>query len=50
MASKRILMITNEDDPFGNIVGLLQKDMIKTTVQRAKVTKLFFELFFINFW
>ncbi|XP_058093568.1 ATP-dependent DNA helicase 2 subunit KU70 [Magnolia sinica] len=33
---KRILLFTNEDDPFGGIKGAAQKDMIRTTIQRAK--------------
>ncbi|XP_078429816.1 ATP-dependent DNA helicase 2 subunit Ku70-like protein isoform X2 [Wolffia australiana] len=35
-SNKRILLFTNEDDPFGDVSGLVQRDMIKTTVQRAK--------------
>ncbi|CAD6221780.1 unnamed protein product [Miscanthus lutarioriparius] len=34
--SKRILIFTNEDDPFGTITGAVKTDMIRTTVQRAK--------------
>lgn len=34
--SKRMLIFTNEDDPFGTITGAIKTDMIKTTVQRAK--------------
>ncbi|XP_072958461.1 ATP-dependent DNA helicase 2 subunit KU70 [Typha angustifolia] len=34
--SKRILLFTNEDDPFGNISGALKTDMVRTTLQRAK--------------
>ncbi|KAL6647290.1 hypothetical protein ACP70R_014727 [Stipagrostis hirtigluma subsp. patula] len=34
--SKRILIFTNEDDPFGAITGAVKTDMIRTTVQRAK--------------
>ncbi|KAK1271154.1 ATP-dependent DNA helicase 2 subunit KU70 [Acorus gramineus] len=35
-SAKRMLMITNEDDPFGKIVGAAKSDMIRTTLQRAK--------------
>ncbi|MQL90652.1 hypothetical protein Taro_023244, partial [Colocasia esculenta] len=35
-ATKRILMFTNEDDPFGSITGPAQMDMVRTTLQRAK--------------
>ncbi|KAG2640398.1 ATP-dependent DNA helicase 2 subunit KU70-like [Panicum virgatum] len=34
--SKRILIFTNEDDPFGAITGAVKTDMIRTTIQRAK--------------
>nr|CAB3452150.1 unnamed protein product [Digitaria exilis] len=34
--SKRILIFTNEDNPFGAITGAVKTDMIRTTVQRAK--------------
>ncbi|KAJ6816348.1 ATP-dependent DNA helicase 2 subunit KU70 [Iris pallida] len=34
--SKRMLIFTNEDDPFGTITGAIKTDMIRTTVQRAK--------------
>jgi ATP-dependent DNA helicase 2 subunit 1 len=34
--SKRILIFTNEDDPFGDITGAVKTDMIRTTIQRAK--------------
>ncbi|RLN34745.1 ATP-dependent DNA helicase 2 subunit KU70 [Panicum miliaceum] len=34
--SKRILIFTNEDDPFGAITGAVKTDMIRTTLQRAK--------------
>ncbi|KAM0824659.1 hypothetical protein ACQ4PT_070043 [Festuca glaucescens] len=34
--SKRILIFTNEDDPFGGITGAVKTDMIRTTIQRAK--------------
>lgn len=34
--SKRILLFTNEDDPFGTVTGAVKKDMIRTTIQRAK--------------
>ncbi|KAI3853730.1 hypothetical protein MKW98_025247 [Papaver atlanticum] len=36
---KRILLFTDEDDPFGRITGATQKDMIRTTLQRAKDTQ-----------
>ncbi|KAL8139740.1 hypothetical protein V2J09_005761 [Rumex salicifolius] len=32
---KRILLLTNEDDPFGNIKGVAKLDMMRTTIQRA---------------
>lgn len=35
-ADKRILLFTNEDDPFGRIKGATKTDMIRTTIQRAK--------------
>ncbi|KAK1296249.1 ATP-dependent DNA helicase 2 subunit KU70 [Acorus calamus] len=35
-SAKRMLMFTNEDDPFGKIVGAAKADMIRTTLQRAK--------------
>jgi ATP-dependent DNA helicase 2 subunit 1 len=35
--SERILIFTNEDDPFGGITGAVKTDMIRTTIQRAKV-------------
>ncbi|EER97823.1 ATP-dependent DNA helicase 2 subunit KU70 [Sorghum bicolor] len=34
--SKRILIFTNEDDPFGTVTGAVKTDMIRTTIQRAK--------------
>ncbi|KAL5196767.1 hypothetical protein ABZP36_000279 [Zizania latifolia] len=34
--SKRILIFTNEDDPFGGITGAVKTDMIRTTIQRAR--------------
>lgn len=37
-ADKRILLLTNEDDPFGSIKGVMKMDMIRTTLQRAKVS------------
>ncbi|KAE9459542.1 hypothetical protein C3L33_08517, partial [Rhododendron williamsianum] len=37
-ADKRILLFTNEDDPFGSIKGVVKIDMTRTTLQRAKVT------------
>ncbi|XP_068660973.1 ATP-dependent DNA helicase 2 subunit KU70 [Aristolochia californica] len=33
---KRILILTNEDDPFGGIHGMTKTDMTRTTIQRAK--------------
>ncbi|XP_028759663.1 ATP-dependent DNA helicase 2 subunit KU70 [Neltuma alba] len=33
---KRILLFTNEDDPFGTIKGAIRHDMTRTTLQRAK--------------
>ncbi|GAB2235561.1 hypothetical protein Droror1_Dr00025990 [Drosera rotundifolia] len=33
---KRILLFTNEDDPFGSIKGVTKLDMARTTLQRAK--------------
>ncbi|PRQ38078.1 putative DNA helicase transcription regulator SAP family [Rosa chinensis] len=35
-ADKRVLLFTNEDDPFGSIKGIIKTDMIRTTLQRAK--------------
>ncbi|KAL3506595.1 hypothetical protein ACH5RR_031977 [Cinchona calisaya] len=35
-ANKRILLLTNEDDPFGSIKGVTKMDMMRTTLQRAK--------------
>ncbi|GFY81506.1 ATP-dependent DNA helicase 2 subunit Ku70-like protein [Actinidia rufa] len=35
-ADKRILLFTNEDDPFGSIKGITKIDMMRTTLQRAK--------------
>ncbi|KAK6928709.1 Ku70/Ku80 C-terminal arm [Dillenia turbinata] len=35
-AEKRIVLITNEDDPFGNMKGVTKMDMTRTTLQRAK--------------
>lgn len=35
-SDKRILLFTNEDDPFGNIKGVTKLDMTRTTIQRAK--------------
>ncbi|PKA60192.1 ATP-dependent DNA helicase 2 subunit KU70 [Apostasia shenzhenica] len=34
--SKRILIFTNEDNPFASISGAAKADMIRTTLQRAK--------------
>ncbi|CAI9117358.1 OLC1v1018735C1 [Oldenlandia corymbosa var. corymbosa] len=34
---KRILLLTNEDDPFSTIKGVTKLDMMRTTIQRAKV-------------
>lgn len=36
-ADKRILLFTNEDDPFGKMKGATKTDMTRTTLQRAKV-------------
>ncbi|KAL2323806.1 hypothetical protein Fmac_022864 [Flemingia macrophylla] len=33
---KRILLFTNEDDPFGSIKGPVKSDMTRMTLQRAK--------------
>ncbi|ESW14598.1 hypothetical protein PHAVU_007G001600 [Phaseolus vulgaris] len=33
---KRILLFTNDDDPFGSIIGAAKSDMIRMTLQRAK--------------
>ncbi|XP_015887160.3 ATP-dependent DNA helicase 2 subunit KU70 isoform X2 [Ziziphus jujuba] len=35
-AYKRMLLFTNEDDPFGSIEGAAKADMRKTTMQRAE--------------
>ncbi|XP_022717319.1 ATP-dependent DNA helicase 2 subunit KU70 isoform X3 [Durio zibethinus] len=35
-ADKRILLFTNEDDPFGSLQGAAKADMTRTTLQRAK--------------
>ncbi|KAF9672714.1 hypothetical protein SADUNF_Sadunf11G0073200 [Salix dunnii] len=35
-ADKRILLFTNEDDPFVSIKGVAKADMTRTTLQRAK--------------
>ncbi|XP_020535744.1 ATP-dependent DNA helicase 2 subunit KU70 isoform X2 [Jatropha curcas] len=35
-ADKRILLFTNEDDPFGSMKGAAKTDMTRTTLQRAK--------------
>ncbi|KAI4334804.1 hypothetical protein L6164_013513 [Bauhinia variegata] len=35
-ADKRILLFTNEEDPFGSITGVVKSDMTRTTLQRAK--------------
>ncbi|XP_048130782.1 ATP-dependent DNA helicase 2 subunit KU70 isoform X1 [Rhodamnia argentea] len=35
-ADKRILIFTDEDDPFGNIKGGAKADMTRTTLQRVK--------------
>lgn len=34
---KRILLFTNDDDPFGSIKGAVKSDMTRMTLQRAKV-------------
>ncbi|EPS73529.1 hypothetical protein M569_01226 [Genlisea aurea] len=36
---KRILLFTNEDDPFGNVRGVTKMDMMRTTLQRAQDTE-----------
>ncbi|CAJ2628321.1 unnamed protein product [Trifolium pratense] len=36
---KRILLFTNEDDPFGRVTGAIKSDMTRTTLQRAKDTQ-----------
>lgn len=36
-ADKRMLLFTNEDNPFESIKGAVKSDMTKTTLQRAKV-------------
>lgn len=33
---KRIILFTNEDDPFGGLKGITKMDMTRTTLQRAK--------------
>ncbi|CAL0316302.1 unnamed protein product [Lupinus luteus] len=33
---KRMLLFTNEDDPFGSMNGAIKSDMTRTTLQRAK--------------
>ncbi|XP_050230179.1 ATP-dependent DNA helicase 2 subunit KU70 [Mercurialis annua] len=35
-ADKRILLFTNEDDPFGSMQGAAKTDMTRTTLQRAR--------------
>ncbi|KAK4795910.1 hypothetical protein SAY86_028236 [Trapa natans] len=35
-ADKRILLFTNEDDPFGKMKGAYKADMTRTTLQRGK--------------
>lgn len=40
MVDKRMLMFTNEDDPFGTLKGVTKLDMTRTTLQRAKVRTL----------
>ncbi|KAK6230779.1 hypothetical protein QUC31_002297 [Theobroma cacao] len=35
-ADKRILLFTNEDDPFGGLQGAAKADMTRTSLQRAK--------------
>ncbi|EOY13400.1 KU70 isoform 1 [Theobroma cacao] len=35
-ADKRILLLTNEDDPFGGLLGAAKADMTRTSLQRAK--------------
>ncbi|KAL2905967.1 ATP-dependent DNA helicase 2 subunit KU70 [Bienertia sinuspersici] len=34
--NKRMLLFTNEDDPFGTLKGVTKLDMTRTTLQRAK--------------
>ncbi|KAJ4760477.1 ATP-dependent DNA helicase 2 subunit KU70 [Rhynchospora pubera] len=34
--TKRMVLFTNEDDPFGSVTRATKTDMIRTTVQRAK--------------
>jgi len=36
---KRILLFTNQDDPFGSLKGPFKSDMTRTTLQRAKDTQ-----------
>ncbi|CAB4263614.1 unnamed protein product [Prunus armeniaca] len=35
-ADKRVLLFTNEDDPFGSIKGVIKTDMMRTTLQRTR--------------
>eukprot|EP00850_Spirogloea_muscicola_P010017 SM000057S18447 [mRNA] locus=s57:676613:688225:- [translate_table: standard] len=34
--TKRIMLFTNNDDPFGELDDTVKRDMVRTTVQRAK--------------
>lgn len=45
---KRILLLTNEDNPFGSISGVTKMDMMRTTVQRAKVRIEMMRIHFFN--
>lgn len=38
------MLFTNEDDPFGNIKGVTKMDMMRTTLQRAKVMSQFMHM------
>lgn len=35
-----MVLFTNEDDPFGSVTGPVKTDMIRTTIQRAKVIEI----------
>lgn len=48
---KRILLFTNEDDPFGSIKGATKFDLIRTTLQRAKAGAFVFKCLILSgFW
>lgn len=47
-ADKRMLIFTNEDDPFGTIKGAVKADMARTTLQRAKVKRLHIQAHVLN--